>query len=194
MIILASTSATRQTLLKNAGIRFSVVEPQVDERKLANGNPHWSPEETSRNLAAAKSKDVSVRYPDALVIGSDQVLAFGSTIYSKPTDIADCRRQLSELRGHTHQLISSVGCSRNGTVTWSVSDTAELTMRNFTGDFLDSYLNTNALHCQSSVGGYQIEGLGLQLFEAIEGNHFTILGLPLLPLLHYLRSTGEIGS
>ena len=106
MIILASTSATRQMLLTNAGIRFSVVKPQVDERKLANDNPRWSPQETAENLATAKSREVSARYRAAMVIGADQILAFGNTIYSKPTDIADCKRQLSELRGQTHRLIS----------------------------------------------------------------------------------------
>lgn len=194
MIVLASTSPTRQTLLQNAGVKFSAVAPLVDERQLVANHPHWPPDAVSRNLAAAKSLDVSIRYPEALVIGADQVLAHNGAIYTKPLNVADCKRQLSELRGQAHQLISSVACSRGGVVMWELSDSATLTMRNFSDDFLDDYINKNSMNCLTSVGGYQIEGPGLQLFDAIDGNYFTILGLPLLPLLDHLRAAGELAA
>ncbi|WP_373502519.1 Maf family nucleotide pyrophosphatase [Aestuariivirga sp.] len=194
MIILASTSRTRQTILSNAGLTFTSRSPQVDERQLVAEHPEWSPAETSLNLAKAKAEDVSARFPDTCVVGADQVLALGNRVYSKPYDSDDCRRQLGELRGHTHQLISSVVCARHGACVWQVTETASLTMRTFSDTFLEGYLKTIGTDCTSSVGGYKIEGIGLQLFDSIAGDYFTILGLPLLPLFQYLRTSGEIRS
>jgi septum formation protein len=162
MIILASTSPTRQAMLRNAGLAFTAVSPQVDERELAARHPGWSPAETALKLAEAKALDVSRRHPQALVIGADQVLALGRKTYSKPSTRAQCRQQLLELKGETHQLISGVVCARGGTVEWSHTAEANLTMREFS--------------------------------QTIEGDHFTILGLPLLHLLAHLRAVGEVAS
>lgn len=192
MIILASTSPTRRALLDNAGLAYSAVSPQVDERKLVAEHPHWPPEEMAIKLAEAKAIDVSTRFSDAIVIGADQVLSLGSKAYAKPASLEECRRHLLELRGKTHALISSVVCARGGAAVWSHSSQALLTMREFSPAFLDDYLETLGADCMTSVGGYKIEGPGLQLFERVEGDHFTILGLPLLPLLSHLRTAGEI--
>lgn len=194
MIILASTSQTRQIMLKNAGLEFTAISPQVDERMLAGQNPQWSPAETSSGLALAKALDVSARHPDAIVIGADQVLALGRKMFSKPSSRENCREQLLELKGQTHLLISSAVCARAGKAEWSHTAEASLTMRDFSEDFLTRYLDAVGDDCTTSVGGYKIEGAGLQLFQSIEGDHFTILGLPLLQLLSYLRMTGEIAS
>lgn len=194
MIILASTSPTRQTILTNAGLSFTAVAPGVDEGDLVARNPSWSPQEVALKLAEAKAADVSRRNPDALVIGADQVLALGNRIYAKPATPQQCRQHLLELRGRTHMLISSVVCARSGETQWFQTAEAFLAMRQFSDEFLEQYLGKVGMDCMSSVGGYKIEGLGLQLFEKVEGDHFTILGLPLLPLLSYLRSTGEIMS
>ena len=194
MIILASTSPTRQTILTNAGLSFTAAAPGVDEGDLVARNPSWSPQEVALKLAEAKAADVSRRYPDALVIGADQVLALGNRIYAKPATPQQCRQHLLELRGRTHMLISSVVCARSGETQWFQTAEASLVMRQFSDEFLEQYLGKVGMDCMSSVGGYKIEGLGLQLFEKVEGDHFTILGLPLLPLLSYLRSTGEIMS
>lgn len=194
MIILASTSPARQAMLANAGVTFTAQSPAVDERNLTAENPQWLPEEISARLAEAKALDVSHRNLHALVIGADQVLILGDRIYSKPRDVEDCRRQLRELRGQPHRLISSVVCARNGSVSWRFTDVAVLTMRDFSGEFIDMYLAANTANCMTSVGGYQIEGLGLQLFSSIAGDYFTILGLPLLPLLHHLRLENELPS
>lgn len=192
MIILASTSQTRQTLLKGAGVTFTTDSPLVDERQLVAQNPQWAPADVSLKLAEAKARDVSRRNPDALVIGADQVLALGERVYSKPRDLQDCRNQLLELRGQPHRLISSVVCARAGDISWALTETAKLTMREFSDEFLTAYIAGNGANCMKSVGGYQIEGLGLQLFSAITGDYFTILGMPLLPLLEYLRSESEL--
>ncbi|WP_395661172.1 Maf family nucleotide pyrophosphatase [Aestuariivirga sp.] len=194
MIILASTSPTRQTILTNAGLSFTAAAPGVDEGDLVARNPSWSPQEVALKLAEAKAADVSRRYPDALVIGADQVLALGNRIYAKPATPQQCRQHLLELRGRTHMLISSVVCARSGETQWFQTAEASLVMRQFSDEFLEQYLGKVGMDCMSSVGGYKIEGLGLQLFEKVEGDHFTILGLPLLPLLSYLRSTGKIMS
>ena len=194
MIILASTSPTRQNLLSNAGLHFTATAPAVDERSLVSAHPHWSPYETALKLAEAKALDVSLRYPEAWVIGADQVLALGGKSYPKPSGREECRQHLLELRGKTHSLISSVVCARGGKVDWSCTSDAKLTMRGFSEGFLDRYLDSIGADCTSSVGGYKIEGPGLQLFEAIDGDHFTILGLPLIPLLDHLRKAGEIPS
>ena len=192
MIILASASPTRQLMLANAGVIFNSIRPDVDESSLLKENPAWTPTKASLSLAAAKAKDVSRRNPEAIVIGADQVLSFADHIYSKPLDIDGARRQLKELRGQTHQLISSAVCARNGAELWRITCSAHLTMRNISDGFLESYLARNGIKSLASVGAYQIEGLGSQLFDKIDGDYFTILGLPLLPLLEFLRAHGEI--
>lgn len=192
MIILASTSPTRQGMLSNSGLQFNAVAPCVDERDLMNRHQHWSPSETALKLAEAKAVEVSAKFPDAVVIGADQVLASGTTIYSKPSGRDQCRQHLRELRGRMHSLISGVACARNGMVEWSHIAEARLTMRMFSDDFLETYLDAVGTDCTTSVGGYKIEGLGVQLFEKVKGDHFTILGLPLIPLLEHLRAAGEI--
>lgn len=194
MIVLASTSPTRQAMLRNAGLAFTAISPGVDERELVARHPNWTPEDTASKLAEAKAIDISVRHPDAVVIGADQVLALGSKVYAKPSNIEECRQHLVELRGKKHQLISSVACAQGGIVKWSHTAEALLKMRPFSDRFLTRYLDEMGNDCMSTVGGYKIEGLGLQLFEEINGDHFTILGLPLIPLLKQLRSMGEILS
>jgi septum formation protein len=194
MIVLASTSYTRQAVLKAAGLSFDAVSPQVNETALVAANPHWSPAETALKLAGAKALAVSATAPSAVVIGADQVLALENRVYAKPRDSAECRMHLRELRGRTHRLISSAVCAREGRVEWSCTAEACLTMRDFSDAFLESYLVAVGQDCTTSVGGYKIEGPGIQLFENVVGDHFTILGLPLLPLLDYLRSCGEIAS
>lgn len=192
MIILASTSATRQAILRNAGLSFTAAAPDVDERALVAAHPEWGPRDMAIRLAEAKALDVSRRYPDAHVVGADQVLALGQRAYGKPGDRAQCRTQLIELRGKTHALISSVVVASNGRVLWTKAEEAMLSMRDFSDAFLDAYLDAIGDDCTTSVGGYKIEGRGLQLFQAIHGDHFTILGLPLLALLEALRDMGEL--
>lgn len=194
MIILASTSATRQALLRNAGLDFAAYAPQVDEKKLVRENPQWLPRETALKLAEAKALDVSLGHVGAFVIGADQVLALGNKVYGKPRDRAHCREQLAELRGHSHSLISAVVLARDGKMVWSFADEATLRMRDYSDNFIETYLDEVGDDCTTSVGGYKIEGRGVQLFASISGDYFTILGLPLLALLDRLRELGEIGS
>lgn len=181
-------------MLCNAGIAFSSAAPGVDEKALVAANPHWAPRETALQLAAAKAIDVSWRHAGAWVIGADQVLALGSKILGKPRDRQHCRDQLRELRGRPHALVSAVVLARDGKVVWEQADEAQLTMRNFSDAFLETYLDAIGDDCTTSVGGYKIEGHGVQLFSSVEGNHFTILGLPLVPLLAQLREAGELAS
>lgn len=194
MIVLASTSPTRQAMLRNAGLPFSPVAPHVNETQLISENPHWTPQQTALSLAQAKALDVSCRTADAHVIGADQVLALDGKVYGKPRDRAECHAQLIELRGKTHALISAVVLARDGAVLWTHASEALLTMRDYSNAFLESYLDEIGDDCRSSVGGYKIEGRGVQLFQSVVGDHFTILGLPLVPLLDRLRSAGEIAS
>ena len=192
MIVLATTSKTRQAMLRNAGIRFTSESPEVDEQRLVSQNPHWTALQTPYELAKAKAEDISQRRPTATTIGADQILLFEGRIFAKPFDLAECRQQLLLLNGKKHELVSSVVCVKNGKEVWSAAETATLTMRNFTDEFLDQYLIAHGSKCLTSVGGYQIEGPGIQLFETVTGDHFTILGLPLLQLLAYLRTANEI--
>jgi len=194
MIILASTSATRQAMLSNAGLVFTASSPGVDEKALIAANTRWKPNETALKLAEAKAIKVSQSHAGAFVIGADQVLAMGDRIYGKPGDRADCREQLLELRERTHELISAVVLARNGETLWTHCDTARLSMRSYSDEFLDNYINAIGDDCTTSVGGYKIEGRGVLLFKSIAGDHFTILGLPLVPLLEKLRDLGEIGT
>lgn len=194
MIILASTSATRQSILRNAGLHFEAESPNVDEKALVAANPQWLPREIAIKLAEAKACDVSMRRAGAVVIGADQVLALGDRVLGKPHDRAHCREQLCHLRGHAHALISAVAIARDGQTIWTYHDEASLLMRDYSEDFLDTYLDAIGDDCTSSVGGYKIEGRGVQLFKSVSGDHFTILGLPLVPVLEKLREMEEIPS
>jgi len=192
-IILASGSHIRQTLLTNAGVSFTAVPAEIDERAVSN-TENWTPQQTASNLAVLKAKAVSLSHPEHLIIGADQVLALGSEIYSKPRDLSECRRHLQSLRGREHVLISSVCCLEHGLVKWSHVAEARIGFRDFTDDFLDKYLRLEGNECLKSVGGYKLEGRGVQFIETFTGDYFTVLGLPLIPLLSYLRVSGLIGS
>jgi len=194
MIVLASTSPTRQSILRGAGLEFSSAAPEVDERALVAANPQWRPPETALQLAIAKATEVSQRLAGAWVIGADQVLALGSKVFGKPRDRSHCGDQLRELRGRTHALISAVAIARDGVVVWTHVEEALLTMRHFSDEFLEAYLDAIGDDCTTSVGGYKIEGRGVQLFSAVAGDHFTILGLPLVAMLERLREAGVIAS
>jgi septum formation protein len=185
-------------MLQAAGLSFEAVVSNVDEPRLkrsleASGRPS-GPEDAARMLAAAKAEAVSRVRPEALVIGADQVLAFDNKTFEKPADVAAARRQLMELRGSTHELVSAVVLAEGGQAVWSHAGIAALTMRPFTSGFLDGYLEAVGGEVCQSVGAYQLEGLGAQLFERIEGDYFTILGLPLIALLTELRARGVIAT
>lgn len=189
-VVLASTSKTRQDMLSNAGVAFTTAKPDVDEAELKRANANWSPRQTAQELALRKALAVSRTRPGALVVGADQTLSYAGNIFDKPATLQHARQQLQTLRGQSHYLISSVCCVRNGVQVWSHCAEAKLAMRQFSSEFLDDYLSILGDDSLTSVGAYKIEGLGAQLFDTIDGDHFTILGLPLLPLLGFLRSEG----
>jgi len=194
MIVLASASSARRALLAAAGVGVTVDPARIDEnpvkRSLRDSRTH--PAAIAENLAVLKALDASVRAPGALVIGADQTLDLNGTDFDKPRDRAEARSQLQALRGQTHRLYSAVAVVRGGETRWRHVAEACLTMRDFSDAFLDDYLDRSGASVLSSVGGYQLEGLGAQLFSAIEGDFFTILGLPLLPLLEFLRIDGDL--
>lgn len=193
-LVLASGSSIRATLLRNAGLDFAVDPAGVDEREIERPllEAGAEPREIALVLGKAKALDVALRRPGDLVIGADQVLGLGSTRFTKPADLAAARAQLALLAGKTHELHSSVVVAKGGEVLWSHISTARLQMRALGDAELDAYLAMAGSAALSSVGCYQLEGLGIRLFERIEGDYFTILGLPLLPLLGFLREKGEI--
>ena len=197
-LILASGSPYRRKMLEAAGLSFHVVPADVDEAALKRGLAAQSPKPISAAvadaLARAKAQSVSARHPDATVIGADQILALGDDLLDKPGDLAAARVQLERLRGKTHRLISAVVVAEAGKVLWTHVDEAVLTMRSFSPEFLDRYLAKAGYDVCQIVGAYEIEGPGIQLFERVEGDHFTIIGLPLVPLLAELRSRGVIGA
>jgi septum formation protein len=193
-IILASTSEIRRKILSNAGIAVSVVDSELDETEAKKSMGEIGPRDLALELAKLKSQKVSNKRPRALVIGADQVLGLKDRVFNKPSTRADAERQLLELRNETHTLFSAVSCTIAGTEVWRHCADARLTMRNFTEKFLASYLDANADDYLSSVGAYKLEKTGIQLFEKIEGEYFTILGLPMLPLLKFLREREVISS
>ncbi|OIR00760.1 Maf-like protein YceF [mine drainage metagenome] len=193
-VLLASTSRTRISLLMAAGVPVEAHPPGVDEAavKQALRAEGASPEAAAEALAELKATRLSLRRPEALVVGADQMLDCENRWFDKPDDRAAARRQLLELRGRRHRLISAVVMMQNGVRLWHHTAGATLTMRAFSEAFLDTYLEKAGPAILSSVGAYQLEGLGSQLFSAIDGDHFTILGLPLLPLLEMFRQHGVI--
>lgn len=187
MLILASTSAARKALLAGAGLRFEASPAQIDERALEAQLLGKAPEAVARQLAEAKALEVSRRRPGATVVGGDQVLAFENALLHKPADLAAARDQLDRLRGKLHHLHSGVALARDGELLWSVTHTARLLMRDFTDADRDTVLALEGEAVLASVGAYRLEGPSVRLFAAIDGDYFTILGLPLLPLLTALR-------
>lgn len=186
-LILASQSRARQTLLANAGIDFEAIPADIDERAVQQGSGLSAPVDIAALLAGEKALAVSVRLPGRFVVGADQTLALGEQLFSKPAGRAQAVEQLRALAGRSHDLHSAVAVARNGKILFSDVSAAQMTMRQLTGADIRAYLDHAGEAVTSSVGAYQLEGLGVHLFERIEGDHFTILGLPLLPLLAFLR-------
>ncbi|MGN6488943.1 MAG: Maf family protein [Devosia sp.] len=187
MLILASNSPARKALLTGAGLRFETSPAQIDERALEAELVGKPPELVARQLAEAKAVEVSGRRPDAVVIGGDQMLAFQGELLHKPDDLAAARRQLDRLRGRLHHLHCGVAVARDGELLWSEAHSARLLMRDFSDAERDEVLALEGEAALRSVGAYRLEGPSVRLFAAIEGDYFTILGLPLLPLLAALR-------
>lgn len=196
MIVLASGSATRRTMLEQAGVDFVVDTAPVDEAAIKDAMraETANPARVAEVLAELKATRVAARHPGAIVIGADQMLDCDGTWFDKPDSRAQARAQLGALRDKTHRLTSAVVAVRDGQRLWHHTESARLTMRRFSDAFLDDYLDKAGAAVLSSVGAYQLEGLGAQLFMLVEGDHFTILGLPLLALLDFLRENGELLS
>jgi septum formation protein len=193
-LVLASRSESRRAVLAGAGIPVEILPADIDERAIEAQAGARPPGEIALMLARAKACAVTAKRPGRLVLGADQTLALGSRLFSKPADVAAACDQLKSLRGRTHELHSAVVLARDGAVLFEQCEIARLTMRDFSDRFLDAYIEAAGPAVTASVGGYQVESVGIQLFERIDGDHFTILGLPLRQLLHYLRREGWLAD
>jgi septum formation protein len=191
-LILASQSRARKMLLANAGISFNAVPADIDERSVQQNSGLSAPGEIAGLLAREKACFVSSKNPGRYVIGADQTLALGNRLFSKPAGRAQAADQLRLLAGHTHELHSAVAVARDGKIVFSDVVVARMTMRRLDESEIEAYLDQAGQAVTTSVGAYQLEGLGVHLFERIEGDHFTILGLPLLALLAFLRGEGQL--
>jgi len=195
-IILASTSPFRRQLLENAGLKVEPVAPEVDERAVEEAleGSDVNAEDVAQILAEAKAVEVSERYPGRWIIGGDQTLSLGDEVFHKPKDMEGARRHLLALSGKTHQLNSGVVLAKNGETVWRHVSIARMTMRPLDPAFIGRHLARVGDVALKSVGAYQVEGEGIQLFEKIDGDYFTIVGLPLLPLLAKLRELKVIDA
>lgn len=193
-LILASGSAVRARLLTAAGMTFDVVSPHVDEDTVKESlqAENAPPRDIADALAALKASKVSTSHPNTLVIGADLVLVFEGELISKMPDLAAARVLLKRLAGREHELVGAVALAKDGAIVWRHIAHAELTMRSFSDAFLDSYLERQGEAILSSVGCYFLEGEGVQLFSHVTGDYFTILGLPMIPLLNALREFGAL--
>lgn len=193
-MILASTSPTRLAMLRAAGLDPTPIAPRVDEATIRDAltaeGAH--PRDIADTLAEMKARKVAEKYPTDLVLGCDQVLALDRQTFAKPETPDDARAQLRQLRGKTHKLLSALVVYENAEPVWRFVGEARLTMHDLSDAYLNDYVDRNRESVRHSVGGYKIEEEGVRLFSAITGDHFTILGLPLLPLLAYLRNRGMI--
>ena len=189
-LVLASRSAARRALLDAAGIPVAAHPADLDERRLEERASISAPGAVALMLAREKAAAVASLHLGRLVLGADQTLAFGERRFAKPGDRAAARAQLLALRGRSHELHAAIAIARDATILFEHVAVARLTMRHFSERFLDLYLDAAGAAATASVGAYQIEGLGIQLFERIEGDYFTVLGLPLLAALDYLRQSG----
>jgi len=189
-VILASASAARATMLREAGVAARIMPAPIDEDaiKEAFRAEGIAPRDLADALAEAKARRVGASNPDALVIGADQVLVMDGRTFDKPRDLAEARAQLMQMRGGSHELLSAAVILSGGAPVWRHIGVARLTMRPFSDEFLDTYLDAEGDAVLSTVGGYRIEGRGAQLFSRVSGDYFSILGMPLLELLGFLRA------
>lgn len=189
-LLLASTSATRRLLLESAALPVETESPGVDERAVEAASAGLSPVDLAKALARAKAEAVAARHPSRVVIGADQVLALDDAVFHKPATLAAAREHLARLAGRTHALHSAVALVRDGRTDVFV-ETARMTMRPLAAEAIEAYLAcAGEARVRASVGGYQLEGPGIHLFARVEGDHSTVLGLPLMPLLARLRAAG----
>jgi len=186
-LILASQSRARRMLLENASLEFEALPADIDERAVQKNSGLSAPGEIASLLAREKALFISRQRPGQYVVGADQTLALGERMFSKPAGRAQAAEQLGLLAGQTHALHSAVSVARDGKVLFDDVSVARMTMRRLAADEIEAYLDQAGEAVTTSVGAYQLEGLGVHLFERIEGDHFTILGLPLLSLLAFLR-------
>jgi septum formation protein len=189
-LVLASKSDIRGKILAAAGLRFEIRAANIDERAVEAAGKPADAAAAARLLARAKAEAIAANMPGRPVLGADQTLARGVQRFTKPKDRAEALTQLQHLRGRTHELHSALALVVDGEVLFQCVETARLTMRNVSDRFLAEYLDMLGDLALGSVGAYQLEGIGVHLFEHVDGDYFTILGLPLLPLLAYLRSAG----
>jgi septum formation protein len=195
-IVLASASPVRKTLLCAAGLDPDIIPAHVDEDEIKRAlkGERIDAGDGATRLAEMKAQRISAAQPGRLVIGADQILVCGSTWFDKPADMIEAQAHLRTLRGRSHELATSAVIVRDGRRIWHHAERPKLTMRPFTDSFIDDYLDRAGDDILSSVGAYHLEGIGVQLFSRIDGDYFSILGLPLLPLLAFLREHGVVGS
>ena len=195
-LILASSSQIRASLLRNAGLSPEIRPARIDEEALRIGLEAEGavPRDLADALAEMKARKISASYPDAMVIGCDQVLDLNGVVFAKPADPMQAREQIRALSGQTHRLSSAIVVCKGTEPVWRHTGTARLTMRPVSPTYLDSYVDRNWDSIRHSVGAYKLEEEGVRLFSHIEGDHFTILGLPLIPLLTWLGIRGDIAS
>jgi septum formation protein len=189
-LVLASRSAVRRTLLEGAGIPVDICPADIDERGLEADAPLQAPVAIAALLAREKAAVIAQRQPGRLILGADQTLSLDGARFAKPADRAEARAQLRALSGRTHELYSAIACVEDDAVLFECVGVARLTMRAFSDRFLDDYLDAVGDAATASVGAYQLEGVGIQLFERIDGDYFTVLGLPLTMALDFLRRHG----
>ena len=195
-LVLASGSAVRARMLEQAGVAIEVSVAAIDESAIKDSlrAEGVAVERVAEALAETKARRVAARFPGRFVLGADQMLEIDGSWLDKPGDVTEARRHLQQLRGRSHRLIASVVLIKDETRIWHHAADAHLRMRDFSDAFLDAYLSENNPHILASVGAYQLEGQGAQLFDRIDGDFFTILGLPLLPVLAQLRQHGLLAS
>lgn len=191
-LILASKSAARRAMLEGVAAPFSVQVADVDEDAVKARHDPADPGGLAEELARVKALAVSRRSPEAWVLGADQTLAFDGGLVSKARSLEEARTRLLSMRGRSHELHSAAALARNGQIVWSGRDAAVLRVRQFSTDFLDAYLTHEGEDLLGCVGAYRLEGMGAQLFEAVEGDYFTVLGMPLWPVLGELRRAGVL--
>ena len=193
-LVLASKSAARRAMLEGAGVPFSVQVADVDEGAVKTAHDPADAAGLAEELARVKALAVSRRDPEAWVLGADQTLAFNGGLVSKAGSTAEARARLLSMRGRTHHLHSGAALAHNGQVVWSGVDTAAMRVRDFSEAFLDAYLAAEGDALLACVGSYRLEGPGAQLFEAVDGDYFTVLGMPLWPVLTELRRAGVLAT